>query len=409
MERRELLQAALGSGAALLLNGNCTLPAEASTTTGRRPRVAAIVTEYRENSHADVIVTKLLEGCKTLDLDYRPAVQVVSLFMDQLSPRDTGRATAEKHGVPIFPTIAGALTLGGENLAVDGVFLIGEHGNYPYNELGQHMYPRRRFFEETVAVFRKSGRVVPVFNDKHLAYNWADAKWMYDTARELKIPFMAGSSVPVSWRKPEYQLPEGTELVEALSVGYGGTEAYGFHALEGLQCMVERRKGGETGVRSVQYLGGDEVWNAAEKGVWSWELLLAALACSEEPTHKQLTEAQVREKSVKPEAFLVEYRDGLRASMIMPHGLATDFLFAAKLKGKEKPAAVQFWLQDGKPFGHFARLSMTVEKMMLTGTPTTPLERTLLTGGILDRAMQSRFQKGKKLETPELDFHYRIS
>lgn len=371
--------------------------------------MAAIVTEFRENSHADVIVTKLLEGCKTLDLDYRPGIDVASLFMDQVSPRDIGRATAEKHQVAIYPTIAEALTLGTGKLAVDGVFLIGEHGNYPYNELGQHMYPRRRFFEETAAVFRKSGRSVPVFNDKHLAYSWADAKWMYDTARELKVPFMAGSSVPLAWRRPELQLPLDTEIVDAISVGYGGTEAYGFHALEGLQCMLERRKGAESGVRSVQYFGGESVWKAADAGLWSWELLLAAMACSEDPVRRRLTEEQVRERSRNPEAFLVEYRDGLRAAMIMPHGAVEEFLFAARLKGKEKPAATQFWLQDGKPFGHFARLCMAVEKMMLGGIPTTPLERTLLTTGVLDRAMQSRFQKGEKLETPELEIRYRVT
>lgn len=371
-----------------------------------KPKIAAIVTEYRVNSHADVIVTKLLEGCKTRDLDYRPAVEVASLYLDQVPAQDIGREKAARHGVPIFPTIGEALTLGGKQLAVDGVFLIGEHGHYPYNELDQHMYPRRRFFEETVTIFRKSGRVVPVFNDKHLSYNWADAKWMYDTARELRIPFMAGSSVPGSWRKPELQFEIGTEFTEALSVGYGGTEAYGFHALEGLQCMVERRRGGETGVRNVRYVGEEDVWKAADQGLWSWELLLAALSCSDDPKRHNLTEQQVKDRTRKPEAFLVEYRDGLRGTMIMLHGLADEFLFAAKLKNREIPAATLFHLQDGRPFGHFGRLCQAIEKMMLSGKPTYPVERTLLTTGILDRAMQSRFLQGKKLETPELDFGY---
>ena len=42
----------------------------------------------------------------------------------------------------IYPTIAEALTLGGGKLAVDGVVLVGEHGNYPKNEKGQTKYPR---------------------------------------------------------------------------------------------------------------------------------------------------------------------------------------------------------------------------------------------------------------------------
>src|SRR5438132_381955 len=81
-----------------------------------------------------------------------------------------------------------------------------------------------------------SKKSVPVFNDKHLAAEWKDAKWMYDRARELFVPFLAGSSVPVTWRRPELKLPKDSELTEAVQVGYGPFEAYGFHALEGLQC-----------------------------------------------------------------------------------------------------------------------------------------------------------------------------
>lgn len=371
-----------------------------------RPRIAAIVTEYRENSHADVIVTKFLEGCKALDLDYQPRVEIASLYLDQTPPNDMGQELADRHKVPVFPTIEGALTLGGTALAVDGVLLIGEHGRYPYNEVGQHMYPRRRFFEETAAVFRRSGRSVPVFNDKHLGYAWEDAKWMVDTARELKIPLMAGSSVPLAWRKPELQLRQGVRINEALAVGYGGTEAYGFHALEGLQCMVERRKGGETGVRSVQCLSGDAVWEAADQERWSWSLLRAALACSENPQVASASPAEIRKRTLEPDAFLVEYADGLQAAVLMLYGLAEEFLFAGRLADQEKAAATLFWLQEGKPFAHFARLCQAIETMFLAGKPAYPAERTLLTTGVLDRAMHSRFRKGEKLPTPELAIRY---
>jgi hypothetical protein len=401
IDRRSFLCAALGSGAALH-----PFTRAMSQETARKPRIAAIVTEYRENSHADVIVGKYLDGCKTLDVDFRPRVRIASLYMDQTPPTDIGREAAERHQVPIFPTIEGALTLGTGKLAVDGVLLIGEHGRYPYNELGQHMYPRRRFFEETAAVIRRAGRPVPVFNDKHLAYAWADAKWMYDTARELKVPFMAGSSIPVSWRKPELVLPAGTPLTEAVMVGYGGTESYGFHALEGLQCTAERRRGGETGVKSVQFLTGDDVWEAAERERWSWPLLRAALSRSEKPRVAAATPAEVRERTKEPEAFLVEYRDGFQAAVLMLYGFADEFLFAGRVAGKAEPASTCFWLQEGKPFGHFARLCLAVEEMFLTGKPAYPVERTLLSTGILDRVMQSRHRKGEKLETPELAIRY---
>jgi len=371
-----------------------------------RPRLAAVVTEYRVNSHADVIVTKFLEGCKAVDLDFHPQIEIASLYLDQTPPNDTGVEMARRHSVPVYPTIEGALTLGTGKLAVDGVLLIGEHGSYPYNEVGQHLYPRRRFFEEAVAVMRKSGRVVPTFNDKHLSQSWVDAKWIYDTARELNLPFMAGSSIPLAWRKPELELPVGTELMEAVAVGYGGTEAYGFHTLEGLQCMAERRKGGETGVKSVQCLKGDAVWTAGDQGRWSWELLLAALSRSEKAAVSGATKEEIRQKAHEPEAFLIEYRDGFHGTALMLYGLAEEFLFAGRIRGTLEPVSTHFWLQDGKPFAHFARLCMAIERMVLTGVPPQPVERTLLTTGILDAVMHSRAQNGERRLTPELALNY---
>jgi hypothetical protein len=399
MRRRELLRL-LGGGLA------AALPCRSLWAEVKTPRIAAIVTEYRTNSHADVIVTKFLEGCKVLDTDFQPQAKIASLYMDQTPPNDIGRELAERHKVPIYPTIEEALTLGTGKLAVDGVLLIGEHGRYPYNEIGQHLYPRRRFFEETAAVIRRSGRAVPVFNDKHLSCAWTDAKWMYDTARELKIPFMAGSSIPVTWRKPDLHLRLGTELVEAVAVGYGGTESYGFHALEGLQCMVERRKGGETGVKSVQCLTGEAAWQAGDQGRWSWDLLQAALARSENPVVARATAADIKARTREPDVFLVEYRDGFRGAVLMLYGLAGEFLFAGRVRGAEAPVSTLFWLQEGKPFGHFARLCLAIERMFLTGKPTYPVERTLITTGILDRVMHSRFRKGEKLATPELEIRY---
>jgi len=371
-----------------------------------RPRIAAVVTEYRENSHADVIVTKFLEGCKTEEVEFRPQVQIVSLFMDQRAAQDTGEAMAAKHRVRLSPTIEDALTLGTGSLAVDGILLIGEHGKYPYNELGQHLYPRRRFFDATAEVFRNSGRAVPVFNDKHLAYSWSDAKAIYDTAKALKLPFMAGSSVPVARRVPDLRLPLGAELTEGLAVGYGGTESYGFHALEGLQCMAERRKGGETGVRSVRCLKGDAVWAAGDSGVWSWDVLLAALSRSEKDTVRSATKAVVKTKSHEPEAFILEYRDGFRGAVLMLYGLVEEFLFGGKLRNASDPVSTLFRLQEGKPFDHFARLDIAIEQMFRTGTPTYPVERTLLTTGALDAAMNSRFRAGEKRPTPELEIQY---
>lgn len=394
------------AGAALLT----AAPGVATAQPRRKPRVAAITTEFRRWSHADVIIPKFVNGCDFPGAEFRPEVELASLYLDQVPENDLGRAFARNHGIPLFSSIAAALCLGGGQLAVDGVLVVAEHGAYPTNDRKQQLYPRRRFFDETAAVVRKAreaGRPAPcVFSDKHLStHSWPDAMAMVETARELRMPFMAGSSLPVTWRRPPLEFPVGVELEEALAVGYHTLDAYGFHALEMLQCMVERRKGGETGVRSVQCLAGESVWRAAEPGPerrWSMELLEAALSRAERrPT------GSPRENVKEPLAILIEYRDGFRASTLMLNGHAGEFLFAARRKGNSQPESTLFWLQEPDPFAHFARLDAAVQRMFLTRKPTYPVERTLLTTGVLLFAHESLYTGSRRVETPELRIRYR--
>lgn len=374
----------------------------AERTSRTKLPVAAIVTEYRENSHADVIIGKILDGYEQ-DGGAGPDLTVASMFTDQVPENDMSRELAKKHGFPMFETIEEAITLGGDNVAVAGVLNIGEHGKYPNTpDTDQIMYPRRRFFDETVETFRRYGKVVPVFNDKHLSHNWKDAKHMYDTAQEMAIPFMAGSSLPVAWRVPPITLPMGCEIEQALALGYGPLESYGFHALETLQCMVERRNGGESGVVSVQAVQGDDVWQAERDGLWSRELLQAAV---DPQSHARID--NLEDKWSKNDAvYLIEYRDGLRAAVAMASGVAARFAFAARLKGQPKPVATWFRLQDGKPYGHFGYLVQANEHMIHAGRPAYPVERTLLTTGVLDTAMHSLAANHRRLETPFLDVQY---
>ncbi|MBM4068965.1 MAG: hypothetical protein FJ271_08490 [Planctomycetes bacterium] len=363
--------------------------------------VAAVVTDYRRNTHADVIVGKILEGWRQ-DGGAGPDLRLVALYTDQTLKGDLSRDLARKHGFRIAKTIPEALTLGGDKLAVAGVISIGEHGNYPFTkDTNQHMYPRRRFFDEIARTFRKTGRVVPVFNDKHLAYAWRDARHMYDTARDMKIPFLAGSSVPVAWRAPALTLPRGCALSEAIAVGYGGEESYGFHALEGLQCMVERRKGGETGVAAVQAVRGDEISRALKAGRWSRALLDAAVAVTPKPP-----KGRPGEFAKNATFFLIEYRDGLKAAVAMSTGLANEFLFAGHIRGEARPRATWFRLEENRPFGHFEHLLRAIEHTFHTGQPAYPVERTLLTTGILDAVMHSLADKGRLIKTPELNVRY---
>jgi hypothetical protein len=370
--------------------------------------VAAIITEYRRWSHADVIVGKILEG-----YDHQggpgPDLRLVSMYVDQFPANDLSRGLARKHDFTIYDSIEKALTLGGNQLAVDGVLCIGEHGKYPTNTRGQILYPRRRFFEGVMKTFEKCAKAVPVFNDKHLAPVWADAKWMYDKARELFVPFMAGSSLPVTWRRPPLQLPRNCELVEAVQVGYGPYEAYGFHALEALQCLAERRRGGETGVLSVQCLQRDAMWQALDQGRWSKPLLEAALA--RVPAHATDDYRQPTARTSDAGVALIDYRNGFRAAVAMMNGYVYEgdggaFCFAGRLKGRDEPLSTQFYLQQPDPFGHFAYLVKAIDHMIQTGHASYPVERTLLTTGVLDAMMTSRAEKQRRVDTPHLAIRY---
>src|SRR5262245_21196139 len=241
-------------------------------------KIAAVVTTYFRYSHADNIVTRFMEGYSIIGKSYPPPCRVASLFIEQVNDLDIGRPLARRWKIPLAKSIEDALTLGTGKLAVDGVLLVAEHGDYPDDERGVKLYPRRRLFEEIVKVFRASKKSVPVFNDKHLAWSWKDAKWMYDHPKELGFPLIAGSSVAVPHGHPDRRPAPGTEWTGPLSLGYGHFEVYGFHTLEALQVMVENRKGGETGVKAVQALEGKAAWEAAREGKWDRTLLDAALA-----------------------------------------------------------------------------------------------------------------------------------
>jgi hypothetical protein len=345
---------------------------------------------------------------------HHPDFAIAGMFVDQTRANDLSRELSRTHGFTLYPTVEGALTLGGDRLAVDGVLLIGEHGDYPFNERGQRLYPRYQLFQQIVAVFRRSGRTVPVFCDKHLSYDRRRAREMVQTARTMGFPLMAGSSLPVTWRRPELELPLGVRVRDALVVSYGGFEIIGFHALEALQCMVERRTRGQQGVRAVRCLEGDAVWRGGDDGLWSWDLLESALGRS--PSRNVgdartncrhfVIPASVPGYVRGPLAYLIEYRDGLRATVLMLNGHVADVTFAARLADQERPVSTLFYLPPPPGAAFLEALTVKIEEFLATGRPPYPVERTLLTGGILDELLESRARDHRRLETPDLDVSY---
>jgi hypothetical protein len=400
LSRRDCLRLAagsvLGASAAPIATGQ---PAAGRDELVRPKSVAGIITVYRPGSHADVLLGKILEGWRH-DGGAGPALKLASMYVDQFPSDDLARPLSRKHGVPIFDSIEQALTLGGERLAVDGVISIGEHGDYPWNDKEQHLYPRRRFFEEITKTFVKTDRILPVFNDKHLGPTWTDAQWMYDRARELKIPLMAGSSLPLSFRSPEIDVPLESPIEAAVGIGYSGLDIYGSHALDCYQSLVERRRGAEKGVKSVQFLSGAAVWKAVSDGVVPAALVDAALSIVPKD------EGRDPRRDELANLFLFEYVDGFRGAQLMLNSVGRTAV-ALQLRGKAKPLATSFEERTEPRHPHFAYLLKAIETLMHTGRPVYPVERVLLTSGILDKALTLRAQKEvAAASTPELAIAY---
>jgi len=407
-----------------------------------RKKIAAIITAFfpaAHGSHADLVASKFARGFPTSEGVLEPKVDLVSMYIDQPHWTELGPALAREHDIEIYPSIRAALTLTPQGrpghwtpedderpgeLAVDGVMIVGEHGDYAGNEQQRHLYPRRYFFEQVCGVFATSGRSVPVFNDKHLSYNWADSLWMYERARELKIPFMAGSALPLCSRGPELEHELDTPIEEALSIGYihpflFGLDSYGFHGLEGLQCMVERRSGGESGIAAVQCLEGDAVWEAGEQGIWSRELAEAAEARVERlPPLRPFGVAPGTDESPvalkepgsmdinckNPVVFILEYADGLRAATLLLPGHLRAFGYAARVNGLVESTG---FIRTGDHDEPFSYQGLNIQEMFVTGQPQYPVERTLLVSGALDALMESRYRGHVRVETPHLNVAYR--
>lgn len=371
-------------------------------------RIAMVTTVYRYLSHGQHMGDRFLVGYPYAGEWCKPNMQVVSLYVDQKPEGDLSAQRAQEFGFRVYPTIAETLRCGTKELAVDAVLIVAEHGDYPTNDFGQKLYPRFEFFTECVKVFERDGRAVPVYNDKHLSYSFEKAQSMVEAAKRLRFPMLAGSSLPVTWRLPDVEMPLGRQIEEALMVGENGSDdAMDFHALEAMQCMLERRRGGETGVRSVNTVKGDAVWSAG----WSKELLIAALSRSDTPlgltvkdgrTQDLVGSGELQRLVPKPVAYRIEYRDGLHATMLNLKGALQDFNFAARVTGGGV-ISTQFLLTPEPNVTYSACLMNKVAEMFATGRAPYPVERTLLTSGITEACHRAG---ANRLDTPHLSVAY---
>jgi hypothetical protein len=418
INRRAFVGLAAGSGfvAALPFTPRSALVASEGEP---RKRIAFLGSVVFKHSHAQHFLDRHALGYTWAGKWQKPRCDIASVYIDQQQATgDLSQQRINKYRLTQVKSIADALTLGTSKLAVDGVVIIGEHGEYPVNEMGQKRYPRYEWFKEVVRVFESTGRSVPVFNDKHLSTEWSECEEMVADSQRLGFAFLAGSSLPVTWRMPAIDMPIDTPLRESVCVCYGGVDSYDFHGLETAQCMSERRRGGEVGIRSVLALKGERVWSELERSgrEETQKLFVAALTRShnlpvEEGYPRDAVSYEWARKAMADSttAYFIEHLDGFRTSMFLCP--ISDFNYAGLRSDNGQIISCQMYLpmpgSSATTADFFNPLARHIEQMILVGETPYPVQRTLLTSGMVIGGVQSLFRGQVALETPEMKVQYR--
>ena len=384
-----------------------------------KKRIAFLGTEVRTHSHAQHFLDRLALGYGWQGKWQEPRLDIASIYIDQFPENgDLGRDRVKRYGLKLYPSIEQALTLGTNDLAVDGVVIIAEHGNYPSNDKGQRLYPRYEWFKKCVKVFEKSGRSVPVFNDKHLSTTWNHCKEMVNDSKRLNFPFFAGSSLPVTRRLPSIDMPYNTPLKESVCVAYGGVDSYDIHALETAQCMSERRKGGEVGISEVHALRGEKMWNRLLKKEHAdtRKLIVSALTRSHNLPVKggyytgKITFDWARKTFPNAWAYFIKHLDGFKTTMLMAS--IQDFNYAGMRADNNEIISTQMYLpmptHGSSTADFFHPLCRHIENTVITGKVPYPVERTLLTSGMTLAGVESLHIGQLPVATPQMNVRYTV-
>jgi hypothetical protein len=235
----------------------------------------------------------------------------------------------------------------------------------------------------------------------------------------MDFPFLAGSSLPVTWRMPATEWPYDVPLAESVSICYGGIDSYDFHGLETAQCMSERRTGGEVGIKTTQALRGPAVWERLEQDEQTRRLFVAALTRNQTHvppdgyTFGLPTLDEARQHCRDPIGYFYEHEDGFKTAMFMLNGYISEFTYAGLRRDNGAIASCTMYLP--MPFhlattaNFFNPLCHHIEDMILHNRAPYPVERTLLTSGMTLFAVESLYRRQQKLDTPEMAVTYRAA
>ncbi|MFO1500253.1 MAG: hypothetical protein U1G07_18005 [Verrucomicrobiota bacterium] len=230
-----------------------------------------------------------------------------------------------------------------------------------------------------------------VFTFGLVAERRARAQEFLQLARDAQLWLASGTAIAGTVRLPDVELPNGTRVREGLVVVCGDFPAAELSGLEALLPLLERRQGGETGVHQLRYLEGPAVWEAGDKGEWSWPLLAAAISRSHTPQGHPVLDGRtedlvglglVPQLARHPRGWLLEHADGLRSAILVLDGVVADINFAVRTAGQQVISA-QVFRPPPPQEEEYSRLAGALFEFFRTGTAPWPGSRGLLETGVI--------------------------
>lgn len=389
------------------LGGWCTLalaltmilgsPAPGTPGAPSQKRIAFLIDSWYPWSHADVIGTRFLEGYRMGERVYQSPLTVGSVYADTASSRDRARGLAARHGFRIAGSVAEALLDDPQSsrprLAVDGV-LIATREDLP--ESGQQQSPVRRLqiIRDVLRLMEQTGTKVPIFVDKMLASSWPDSQAIVAEAARRSVPLMAGSVLPFTPLDQPLRAGRVEVGVVAASTPYW---AFAFHAAELLQGFMEQRGPRESGISSVRDVGSAYA-SLPDRDRWGGRVFDALLASART--------RRARGGAGSPtNVLLIQYADGARAVLALVPEVFDDSEFLLGAHYGDGTTGTGGLVLRGQPYDHFGYLVHALIEFYTTGRAPVPVERTLLTTGLVVFGQQAR-GTGSPVSTPALAVSY---
>ena len=213
-------------------------------------------------------------------------------------------------------------------------------------------------------------------------------------------------------------MPHNVPLRESVCVCYGGIDSYDIHGLETAQCMSERRQGGESGIVRVVAYRGEALWKVLREDQFrdTRRLIEAALRRSHNlPVETGYPSGVVdfdwaARTLVQSTGYIIDHADGFRTTMLLAP--IQDFNYAGLRADRDEIVSCQMYLpmptHGSTTADFFTPLIKHIEDFVLTGMAPYPIERNLLTSGMVIAGVESLHQGSQEIATPEMQIKYRV-